>query len=385
MKQDPIYIHMRQDWPAFRWDDAAISTLLASTRHTQGLLLGRMESLGFELRSDADLAVMTTETVQSSAIEGEQLDERQVRSSLARRLGIEEAGATPATRSVDGVVEMMLDATREFKAPLTSDRLFGWHAALFPTGRSGVRKIAVGAWRLGAMQVVSGPVDRRHVHFEAPEAARVPEEMDAFLTWFNAQPREDPVIRAALAHFWFVTIHPFEDGNGRIARAIADMALARADGQAERFYSMSAQIESERNEYYSFLELCQKGEVDITLWLDWFLRCLARSLAQAGDSLAAVLHKARVWQHIGTGPINKRQRTLINRLLDGVEGQLTSSKAGQWTNCSGDTALRDIQGLVQLGILVQNEAGGRSTSYRLSDFDSKPAQWVQNGISPEMG
>jgi Fic family protein len=252
--------------------------------------------------------------------------------------------------------------------------LFGWHAALFPTGQSGLRKIAVGAWRLGAMQVVSGPSDHRHVHFEAPEAARVPEEMDAFLTWFNAPPREDPVIRAALAHFWFVTIHPFEDGNGRIARAIADMALARADGQAERFYSMSAQIESERNEYYAVLEQCQKGELELTPWLDWFLHCLDRSLDRAEETLAAVLRKARVWQRIGTGPINKRQRYLINRLLDGFEGKLTSSKAGQLTNCSSDTALRDIQGLLDLGILVQNEAGGRSTSYRLADLDSNPAE-----------
>lgn len=372
MFKEPITIHMREDWPAFRWDDAAISPLLASTRYAQGLLLGRMESLGFQLRQKANLTVMTAETVQSSAIEEEQLDERQVRSSLARRLGIEEAGATTATRAVEGVVEMMLDATRQFKNPLTSERLFGWHAALFPTGRSGVRKIAVGAWRTGAMQVVSGPSDRRHVHFEAPEAARVPEEMEAFLRWFNAPPEEDSVIRAALAHFWFVTIHPFEDGNGRIARAIADMALARADGQAERFYSMSAQIEAERDEYYSVLERCQKGEVDITLWLDWFLRCLERSLVQAENTLAAVLHKARVWKRIGTGPINERQRFLINRLLDGFEGKLSSSKAGQLTNCSSDTALRDIQGLLQLGILIQNEAGGRSTSYRLADVDSKP-------------
>jgi Fic family protein len=372
MMKEPLYIHMREDWPVFRWDAASISPLLASTRYAQGRLLGRMESLEFDLRQHADLMVMTAETVKSSAIEGEELDDRQVRSSLARRMGIEEAVTAPASRSVEGVVEMMLDATRQFKEPLTPERLFGWHAALFPTGRSGTRKIAVGAWRLGAMQVVSGPSEHRHVHFEAPEAARVPEEMDTFLNWFNTPPREDPVIRAALAHFWFVTIHPFEDGNGRIARAIADMALARADGQAERFYSMSAQIEAERNEYYSILERCQKGEVDITLWLDWFLHCLDRSLDQAEETLAAVLHKAQVWQRISTGQINERQRTLINRLLDGFEGKLTSSKAGQLTNCSSDTALRDIQGLLELGILVQNEAGGRSTSYRLADFGPKP-------------
>ncbi len=369
--KERLTIHLREDWPAFRWDDSAIGPLLARTRYAQGLLLGRMEGLGFELRRDADLTVMTAETVKSSAIEGEQLDDREVRSSLARRMGIEETVSTPASRSVDGVVEMMLDATRQFNDPLTPERLFGWHAALFPTGRSGPRKIAIGAWRTKGMQVVSGPSDRQRVHFEAPEAARVPEEMDAFLSWFNAPPREDPVIRAALAHFWFVTIHPFEDGNGRIARAIADLALARADGQAERFYSMSAQIETERNEYYSILEGCQKGEVDITLWLDWFLRCLERSLEQAEETLAAVLHKARVWKRIGSGPINERQRSLINRLLDGFEGQLTSSKAGQLTNCSSDTALRDIRGLLELGVLVQNEGGGRSTSYRLAELDPK--------------
>ena len=369
MLKGPNYIHMRKDWPSFRWNDAAISTLLASTRHAQGLLLGRMESLGFQLQQDADLTALTTETVQSSAIEGEKLDARQVRSSLARRLGIEEAGATPATRTVEGVVEMMLDATRKFQDPLTPERLFGWHAALFPTGQSGLRKIAVGRWRrpeMDPMQVVSGPSGRETVHFEAPDGSRVPEEMEKFLTWFNAPPHEDPVIRAALAHFWFVTIHPFEDGNGRIARAIADMALARSDGRPERFYSMSAQIEAERKAYYAVLETCQKGDLDLTPWLEWFLQCLDRSLARAEKSLAAVLNKARVWQRIGTAPINARQRILINRLLDGFEGKLTSSKAGTLTKCSSDTALRDIQDLLQLGILVQNEAGGRSTSYRLA-------------------
>lgn len=370
MFQEPTYIHLRQDWPAFRWNDAALSPLLAATRHAQGLLLGKMASIGFQLKGDADLMIMTTETVQSSAIEGEKLDARQVRSSLARRLGIKETGVTPATRAVEGVVEMMMDATRNFKDPLTPERLFGWHAALFPTGQSGLHRIAVGKWRrpeMDPMQVVSGPIGRETVHFEAPEGLRVPEEMETFLTWFNAPPRGDPVIRAALAHFWFVTIHPFEDGNGRIARAITDMALACSDGHPERFYSMSAQIEAERDDYYAVLEHCQKGELDLTPWLDWFLHCLARSLIRAEETLAAVLHKARVWQRIGTGQINERQHQLINRLLDGFEGKLTSSKAGKLTKCSSDTALRDIQGLIKLGILVQNEAGGRSTSYRLAD------------------
>ena len=262
---------------------------------------------------------------------------------------------------------MMLDATRNFKDPLTPERLFGWHAALFPTGQSSLRKIAVGAWRTKGIQVVSGPANCQQVHFDAPEAARVPKEMERFLTWFNAPPREDSVIRAALAHFWFVTIHPFADGNGRIARAIADLALARSDGQAERFYSMSAQIETERGEYYAVLETCQKGGLDLTPWLAWFLNCLNRSLGGAEKLLATVLRKARVWQRIRTGSINERQRGLINFLLDGSEDMLTSSQAGQLTNCSADTALRDINKLVELGILARNESGGRSTSYRLAD------------------
>ena len=364
---DSMYIHQRPDWPEFRWDSTILAHLLAETRCAQGRLLGRMEALEFPLRNHADLTVMTTETVQSSAIEGEKLDADQVRSSLARHLGIDVGGTPPVSRSVEGVVEMMLDATRNFKDPLTPERLFGWHAALFPTGQSSLRKIAVGAWRTKGIQVVSGPANCQQVHFDAPEAARVPKEMERFLTWFNAPPREDSVIRAALAHFWFVTIHPFADGNGRIARAIADLALARSDGQAERFYSMSAQIETERGEYYAVLETCQKGGLDLTPWLAWFLNCLNRSLGGAEKLLATVLRKARVWQRIRTGSINERQRGLINFLLDGSEDMLTSSQAGQLTNCSADTALRDINKLVELGILARNESGGRSTSYRLAD------------------
>ena len=365
---DPIYIHQRPAWPDFRWDAAALAHPLAEIRCAQGRLLGRMESPLFPLpRLEANLEVLTVETVKSSAIEGEKLDADQVRSSLARRLGIEAGGTAPVSRSVEGVVEMALDAVRIFNDPLTPGRLFGWHAALFPAGRSGLRAIAAGAWRTGSMQVVSGPAGSETVHFEAPKAARVPEEMEKFLAWFNAPPREDPVIRAALAHFWFVTIHPFEDGNGRIARAIADMALARADGHSERFYSMSAQIEAERGDYYAALEASQKGDVDVTPWLTWFLGCLGRSLVRAETILAGVLHKARVWQQVCAAPINERQRHLINRLLDGREDHLTTSLAGQWTNCSADTALRDIAKLVELGILARNESGGRSTSYRLVD------------------
>lgn len=364
------YIHLEPDWPALRWATDELAVLIAETRHAQGRLLGRMEALGLQLCSEADLAVMTDEVVKSSAIEGEILDMQQVRSSLARRLGIDVGGAVPSPRAVDGIVEMMLDATRNFAQPLTPERLFGWHAALFPTGRSGMRKITVGAWRpaeAGPMQVVSGPIGRERVHFEAPDARRLAVEMDAFLEWFNASSAIDPVVKAGVAHFRFVTIHPFEDGNGRIARAIADMALARADGRPERFYSMSSQIEVERRTYYEVLEASQKGGLDITPWLKWFLECLGRALTRAEATLAAVLRKAHVWQRIGTAPVNERQRKVINRLLDGFEGKLTTSKYAKLTACSNDTALRDIQALVAQGVLARNEGGGRSVSYRMPE------------------
>lgn len=364
------YIHQQPDWPSLRWDADALAVLLAETRHAQGRLLGRMDGLGLRLRGEADLAVMTDEVVKSSAIEGEVLDIRQVRSSLARRLGLDVVGIVPSPRAVDGIVEMMLDATRNSGQPLTSERLFGWHAALFPTGRSGMRRITVGAWRpadAGPMQVVSGPIGRERVHFEAPDAGRLAGEIVSFLEWFNAPLPMDPVVKAGVAHFRFVTIHPFEDGNGRIARAIADMALARADGRPERFYSMSAQIEAERRTYYQVLETSQRDGLDVTPWLRWFLECLGRALVRAEETLASVLRKAHVWQRIGTGPVNERQRKVINRLLDGFEGQLTSSKYAKLTACSTDTALRDIQALVAQGVLARNEGGGRSVSYRISE------------------
>ena len=374
-----IYIHMRKGWPAFRWNEAAVASRLAVVRHAQGRLLGRMEGLGFRLRGEANLAVLTAEVIKSSAIEGEILEPRQVRSSLALRLGIEAGGLTPSSRAVDGVVEMMLDATRKYGEPLTRERLFGWHAALFPTGRSGLRKITVSAWRpseAGPMQVVSGPIGREKVHFEAPEAERLPGEMKDFLEWFNAEPSTDSVIKAALAHFWFVTIHPFEDGNGRIARAIADLALARADGTSERFYSMSAQIEAERREYYAVLERTQKGDLDITWWLVWFCDCLGHSLERAQETLSAVLLKARTWQRLGDFPVNDRQRKVMNRLLDGFEGHLTSSKYAKLARCSTDTALRDIRELLDWGVLQRNAAGGRSVSYRVA-MAKKPLQAIQ--------
>ncbi|HEX4086525.1 MAG TPA: Fic family protein [Chthoniobacteraceae bacterium] len=366
------YIHQRPGWPHLKWDDARLMPVLADTRHRQGRLLGQMEGLGFTLRSEASLTTLTSDVVGSSAIEGEKLNAEEVRSSIARRLGIEYAGAAVASRNVEGVVEMMLDGTRRFAEPLTVERLFGWHSSLFPTGRSGMHRITVGAWRpaeAGAMQVVSGPVGHEKVHFEAPEAGRLDAEMARFLEWFEGATDIDPVLKAGIAHFWFVTIHPFEDGNGRIARAIADMALARADRTADRFYSMSAQIETERKDYYDILERGQRGGLDITPWLEWFLDCLGRAIDKAQESLAGTLRKARLWEWIHRLPVNERQRKVINRLLDGFEGKLSSSKYAKLAKCSADTALRDIKELLERGILIQDEAGGRSTSYHLAEID----------------
>lgn len=363
------YIHEQADWPKLTWDDAKLSAVLADVRHRQGRLLGRMEGLGFRLRSEAQLSTLTADVVKSSAIEGEKLDAEEVRSSIARRLGLDYAGTAVASRDVEGIVEMMLDATQSFAQPLTPERLFGWHAALFPTGRSGMHKITVGAWRpveAGAMQVVSGPIGREKVHFEAPSAEKLNQEMTAFLEWFQADNGVDPVVKAGVAHFWFVTIHPFEDGNGRIGRAIVDLELARADGTAERFYSMSSQIEKERKEYYLQLERGQRNGLDVTVWLEWFLGCLGRAIAKADETLSGVLQKARLWEKVNQQPVNDRQRKVINRLLDGFEGKLTSSKYSKIVKCSEDTALRDIRALVERGVLIKNEAGGRSTSYALA-------------------
>ena len=334
-----------------------------------------MAGLGFRLRAEASLKTLTADVIKSSAIEGEILDAAQVRSSIARRLGLDYGGDAKFSRAVDGVVEMMLDAIRRHAEPLTEERLFGWHSALFPTGRSGMRRITVGAWRPPAsdpMQVVSGPVGREHVHYEAPTADRVPREMLTFLDWFGGAQDVDPVLKSGIAHFWFVTIHPFEDGNGRISRAIADMALARAEGTTERFYSMSAQIEAEKDHYYLNLERSQKGGTDITSWLEWFLGCLGRAIAGAEDGLEGVLRKARIWSRINSrSAMNERQHTVINRLLDGFEGKLSTSKYAKLAGCSADTALRDIGVMIGLGILVQDKGGGRSTSYRLAEAEDK--------------
>jgi Fic family protein len=365
------YIHELKDWPRFKWSDERLTEKLAAVRHRQGRLLGRMEGLGFILRNEATLQALTEEVMKSSEIEGEVLDKNQVRSSIARRLGINIGALTPAERDVEGVVDMILDATGKFAEPLTDERLFGWHAALFPTGRSGLRKITVGKWRddaTGPMQVVSGPPGRERVHYEAPAAARLTDEMNSFLAWFNADGNMDPVLKAAVAHLWFVTIHPFDDGNGRIARAIADMALARSENSAQRFYSMSSQIRRERDAYYDILETTQKADVDITAWLEWFLGCLDRAFDGAESLLANVLKKAQFWEAHAGKPINERQRKVINRLLDGFEGKLTSSKWAKLTKTSQDTAGRDIDDLVKRGFLTKDAAGGRSTSYSLSEI-----------------
>ncbi len=364
------YIHNRKNWPKLTWSQERLAGQLAGVRHRQGRLIGRMEGLGFSLRSEAVLQTLTEDVLKSSEIEGEKLNRDQVRSSIARRLGLDIGGLIPVDRHVEGVVEMMLDATGHFADPLTEERLFAWHSALFPTGRSGMHKIAVGRWRddkSDPMQVVSGPIGREKVHYQAPEAKRVPKEMIAFLKWFNGPQSIDPVLAAGLAHLWFVTIHPFEDGNGRIARAIADMALARSENSTQRFYSMSAQIRLERNAYYDMLEKTQRSGLDITPWLEWFLGCLDRAIDGAEHILAGIFHKAHFWEAHAHKPFNERQRAVINRLFDGFEGKLTSSKWAKLAKCSQDTALRDIDDLVKRGVLVKEPGGGRSTSYALAN------------------
>lgn len=367
-----VYIHQRTGWPGFSWDHQRISGRLLDVRHRQGRLVGRMEGLGFQLRAEAVLNSLTEEVLKSSEIEGETLDRNQVRSSIARRLGLDIGGLTPADRDVEGVVEMMLDATQGYDKPLTGRRLFDWHAALFPTGRSGMSKIRVGAWRddaNGPMQVVSGPIGKERVHYEAPAAHRVRDEMRKFVEWFEKDHSTDLVLKAGVAHLWFVTIHPFDDGNGRIARAIADMVLARSENSPQRFYSMSAQIRQERKAYYEILEVTQKDDLDITRWLEWFLDCLSRAFDRAETILANVLGKARFWDRFVKVEFNERQREMLNRLLNGFEGKLTTSKWAKLAKCSHDTALRDIEDLIHKKVLVKDAAGGRSTSYSLSRIE----------------
>jgi Fic family protein len=362
------YIHLLKEWPAFKWKDDKLILPLSAVRHKQGRLLGKLEGLGFRFREEATLQTLTQDVIKSSEIEGENLPADQVRSSIARRLGIEIVGEVSANRNVEGVVEMMLDATQRYDWPVTDERLFGWHASLFPMGRSGMYKIQVGGWRddaKGPMQVVSGAIGKERVHYEAPEAGRLHAEMNEFLKWLNKTNTIDPVLKAAIAHLWFVTIHPFDDGNGRIARAIADKQLARADGSRQRFYSMSAQIQRERDVYYDILEKTQKENLDITGWLLWFVECLDRAISLSEENLSGVTQKAKFWESNQAVALNERQRKMLNKLMDGFEGNLTSSKWAKITKCSPDTALRDIQDLIEKGILKKEDGGGRSTSYKL--------------------
>ena len=367
-----MWIHEYRNWPKFTWDAESLTTKLADVRYRQGCLLGRMEGLGFELKREACLNTMTSEVVKSSAIEGENLDSGEVRSSIARRLGIDIGGLVTVSRHVEGVVEIMLNATQKFSKELTRERLFDWHAALFPTGRSGMSHITVGGWRTvdaGPMQVVSGPIGHEKIHFEAPGADRIEKEMAAFMSWFESRDGVDPVLRAGIAHLWFVTIHPFADGNGRIARTVSEMALARADGIPDRFYSLSTQIALERKNYYNRLETQQRGAPEITGWLEWFLGCLGRAIVSAEEILANVLFKTRLWDKISQNPVNERQRSVLNRMLeDDFKGYMNTSKYAKLAKCSTDTALRDIKNLKAGGIFIQNPGGGRSTSYRLLEF-----------------
>ena len=362
-----MYIHQNKNWPKFTWDAEIVIPLLGEVRHRQGLILGVMQGLGFRLQEETMLKTLTLDVLKSSEIEGERLNPEQVRSSVARRLGIEIAGAVPAERNVEGVVEMLLDATQQYDEPLSDERLFGWHAALFPTGRSGMHKIKTAAWREDAIQVTSGPMGKETIHFEAPGAAKVATEMNTFLDWFNTNQDIDPVLKAAFAHLWFVTIHPFEDGNGRITRAITDMQLARADKSKQRFYSLSAQIQAKRDQYYDILETTQKGDLNITTWLTWFLNCLLQSMAQTDETIATTLKRAQFWETHRNIDFNPRQQKILKLLLDDFFGKLTVSKYAKITKVSTDTSLRDIQDLVYKGIMEQ-EGSGRGTSYKFRTY-----------------
>lgn len=364
-----MYIHQKSNWPHFFWDDSALLTSLGKVRNLQGKLIGRMEAIGFSLREEALLDTLTVDVIKSNQIEGEHLDSEQVRSSIARRLGMNVSGLVSSDRNVEGVVEMMLDATQNYQNSLTENRLFDWHSALFPTGRKGMFKITVADWRKdanGPMQVVSGPMGREKVHYEAPAANLLSDEMQKFLNWFNNEKIIEPVIKSGIAHLWFVSIHPFDDGNGRIARSIADMQLARADQSNQRFYSVSAEIEQKKRDYYRMLEQTQKGSVDITNWLQWYLECLVDALNTTEDTLSKVLFKARFWERNSKTILNRRQQTIINKLLDDFHGKLTSSKWAKMAKCSQDTALRDIQDLINKNILIKEPGGGRSTSYMIN-------------------
>lgn len=362
------YIHQQKKWPEFHWNQDKIAGLLERVRLKQGKLIGKMEGLGFDLRDEAVLQNLTEDVIKSSEIEGEKLDRNQVRSSIARRMGMDIAGSVRSDRDVEGVVEMMIDATQKYNQPLTRERLFAWHAALFPTGRSGMSKIKVADWRDDSeepMQVISGPVGKTKIHFEAPAAKKLNSEMKLFLNWFEAKKTTDSILKAAVSHLWFVTIHPFDDGNGRITRAITDMLLARSEDSSKRFYSMSSQICADRKNYYEALEKSQKGNLDITEWILWFLMCMEKALQNADKILSLVMKKTKFWEYNANQSLSDRQRKLVNRLLDGFEGNMTSSRWASIGKCSQDTATRDIQDLIKRKILKKNLGGGRSTSYSL--------------------
>lgn len=362
------YIYQYKNWTSFTWRETDINAIFGEVRNLQGRIIGQMNTLGFATKEEARLRTLTLDVIKSSAIEGEKLDYDQVRSSIARRLGINIAGLVPANRKVDGVVEMMLDATQNFQKPLTKKRLCGWHSALFPTGHSGMLRIEVARYRTGEMQIVSGAMGKERVHYEAVPGANVKEEMDHFLKWFNDKNTIDPVLKSAIAHFWFIIIHPFDDGNGRIARAISDLMLARADGTSERFYSMSSQILVERKKYYETLQRVQHSSGDLTDWLSWFLHCLKKSLVATEQTLQKIMRKNEFWQKHENSELNERQRLVLNKLFDGLDGKLKSSKWAKIAKCSPDTALRDIKDLMDKQILRQEQAGGRSTNYELEDF-----------------
>jgi Fic family protein len=361
-----IYIHEKDNWTNFTWNEKLVSKKLAETRNLQGRLLGKMESLGFDQQDEAVLNTLTLEIVKSSEIEGEILDLEQVRSSIARRLGIELAGAIESERHIDGIVEMMLDATQRYDSPITKERLFSWHSSLFPTGWSNMYKIIVADWRkdtTGPMQVVSGAIGKEKIHFEAPNSDRIDSEMENLNNWIETENEIDPVLKSAIVHLWFITIHPFEDGNGRITRAITEMLLARSDNSVKRFYSLSSQIRVERKQYYEILEKTQKGTSEITDWILWFLECLKNSFESTSELLSKILIKSEFWKINSKTIFNERQQKMLNKLLDGFDGKLTTSKWGKICKCSQDTALRDIQGLIKKGILEKEKSGGRSTNY----------------------
>lgn len=364
------YIYQYAEWPNFTWDNNRISNLLAKVRNTQGRLIGKMEALGFDLQNEAFLETLTTDILTSNEIEGVLLNKAEVRSSIAQRLGIDIGGLLQTNRNIEGIVDMMFDATKNFDKALTKERLFNWHYAMFPMGRSGMFKIVVGQWRKGlkgSMQVVSGPIGKEKVHYEAPPAQVLEKEMSIFLEWVNRSKDIDPVLQASIAHLWFVTLHPFEDGNGRITRAITDMLLARSDGLPQRFYSMSSQIQKNRKAYYNMLEKTQKGNLDITEWIIWFLKTLQKAIENSEDTLSLVIKKHKFWNAYATVIKNERQKKILVKLIEGFEGNLTTSKWAKITKCSQDTALRDIQDLIDKGILIKSKSGGRSTKYELKN------------------